>query len=220
MERVKEVLGITELKSCHLIWPLHIELLKIFFPTDALHNIPQHVFLPHGVNSNLIKYSSPVTLPDTWFWYQYIPSCDKRAILTCSHHVADRGQLTERGIVGQDGLHGHFVGGATDVRLLAEVAETGHGHEHGLRVGTPQEHVEAHLQLRLRLTADGNTAADGGTLLQRMRCKQMLATCRFTLRQGHSFSNKWFTAFMQNLKEKKRWKVKRWKPWEKKLESS
>lgn len=65
--------------------------------------------------------------------------------LTCSHHGADRGQLTEGGEVGQDVLDGHLVRGAADVRLLTEVAETGHGHQHGLGVRAPQEHVETNL---------------------------------------------------------------------------
>lgn len=42
---------------------------------------------------------------------------------TCPHHVADRGQFAEGGIVGQDVLDGDLVSGAADVSLLAQVAE-------------------------------------------------------------------------------------------------
>lgn len=45
------------------------------------------------------------------------------AVLTCPHHVADRGQFAEGGIVGQDVLDGDLVSGAADVSLLAQVAE-------------------------------------------------------------------------------------------------
>lgn len=86
--------------------------------------------------------------------------------LTCAHHVADWGQLTEGDVVGQDGLNGHLIGSAADVGLLTEVAETGHGDQHGLCVGAPQEHVETNLKLGLCLPADGDSSAHGGTFLE------------------------------------------------------
>lgn len=98
------------------------------------------------------------------------------AVLTCSHHVADRGQLTEGGVVGQDGLDRDLVSSAADVSLLTEVAETRHGHQHRLCVRTPQEHVETHLQLCLRLPADGDTATHSGTLLERSGTKDTVYT--------------------------------------------
>lgn len=92
--------------------------------------------------------------------------------LTCSHHVADRGQFTKGGVVGQDGLDGDFVRSTADVSLLTEVAKTWHGYQHRLRVRTPEEHIEAHLQLRLGLPANRNPTAHRRRILERLRTKR------------------------------------------------
>lgn len=84
---------------------------------------------------------------------------------TCSHHIADRGELHEGVVVGQDGVHGQLVHAAADVRFLREMAKTGHGHKHGLSIRTPQESVQTHLKLGLSLSADGNETALCSTLL-------------------------------------------------------
>lgn len=92
--------------------------------------------------------------------------CCNKQELTSSHHVADRGQFTEGGVIGQDGLDRDLVSGAADVSLLAEVSKTRHGHQHSLRVRTPQEHVEANFQLRLCLPTNGDPTAHRGRLLE------------------------------------------------------
>lgn len=97
-------------------------------------------------------------------------------VLTCSHHVADRCQFTEGGVVGQNGLNGHLIGSTADVSLLTEVAETRHGHQDRLSVWTPQKQVETYFQLCLCLPANGNTATHSGTLLQRSRIKHTICT--------------------------------------------
>lgn len=63
-------------------------------------------------------------------------------------------------------MHGQLVHTAADVRLLTEMPEAGHGHQHSLCVRAPQEGVETHLQLGLSLSADGYETALCGTLLQ------------------------------------------------------
>lgn len=59
--------------------------------------------------------------------------------LTCGHHVADRGELHESVVVRQDCVYRQLVHTAADVRLLTQVPEAGHGHQHGLCVWTPQK---------------------------------------------------------------------------------
>lgn len=59
--------------------------------------------------------------------------------LTCGHHVADGGKLHESVVVGQDCVYRQLIHTAADIRLLAQVSEAGHGHQHGLGIWTPQK---------------------------------------------------------------------------------
>lgn len=62
-----------------------------------------------------------------------------RNLLTCGHHVADRGKLYESVVVGQDCVYRQLVNAAANVRLLTQVPEARHGHQHGLGVWAPQK---------------------------------------------------------------------------------
>lgn len=69
-------------------------------------------------------------------------------------------------------MHRQLIHTAADVRLLTEMPEAGHGHQHSLCVRAPQKGVETHLQLGLGLFADGDETALCGTLLQTNRANK------------------------------------------------
>lgn len=62
-------------------------------------------------------------------------------------------------------MHRDLIYSTSDVGLLTEVAEAGHGHQDCLDVWAPQEHVQGHFQLGLGLAADRGPAAACSALL-------------------------------------------------------
>lgn len=158
----------------------------MFVMCEVFNIMKSNSFLCQNKSHNILLIPVEIGFCDVFFffkarcsaecltWLQY--SWCGLTVLTCPHHVADGGQLTEGGVVGQDVLDGHLVGGAADVSLLTEVAETRHGHQHRLCVRTPQEHVERHLQLGLRLPADRDPSAHRGTLLEQSTTKSTFHT--------------------------------------------
>ena len=61
-------------------------------------------------------------------------------------------------------MSSYLIASPTNVGLLAEQREAGHGHGHGVHVDGPEVHEEDNLQLDVRLPADGDAAANVGVL--------------------------------------------------------